>query len=211
MIENLSKTERMKMLPEQVSVLKAHVEATDSKIVDLGKSMVRVETLLVGMKETIDKMDSSVEKNTSKLFNKVGALEKWRNWTTGIAVTVCAILGFFKDYIIDSIKKITPILILLGMSSCANVSSTRLLFKSEDSTLIVEMPKEVEAVKLKVVFNAQQNTFEITSDSWVSRNSETILSQAEREKKVLEGGSVLVEKGVEAGVRAAIKSAVPIP
>lgn len=195
------------MLPDQVSSLKDRVENTDSKIESLGKAMVRVETLLGSMNKTVEKM----EKSTGKLYSKVGALEKWRNWTTGIAVTVCALLGYFKDQVIEIIKKVVAILILVGLTSCANVSSTRLLFKSENSTLMVEMPKEVEAVKLKVVFNAQQNSFEITSDSWTSRNSETILSQASREKAVLEGSSSIVEKATSAAVSAAIKSVVPVP
>lgn len=102
-------------------------------------------------------------------------------------------------------------MISLLVVSCSNVSSTRMIFKSHDNTLILDMPKELETKNLKVVYDSQQGKIEITSDSWISRNSDTIAAQASREKAFLEGSSVLIEKGVEAGVRAAIKSAIPIP
>jgi len=62
------------------------------------------------------------------------------------------------------------------------MSSTRMIFKSEETTLILDMPKEVETKKLKVKFNAQQGTLEITSDSWISKNQGTIEAQSGREK-----------------------------
>jgi len=107
--------------------------------------------------------------------------------------------------------KMILICFCLIFSGCANTASTRLFFKADDSTLIVEIPKEIEAKKLKVVYDSKQKSFEITSDTWISRNSDTILSQASREKAVLESSSALVEKGIEAAVRTAIKTAVPIP
>lgn len=73
------------------------------------------------------------------------------------------------------------------------------------------MPKEVESKKLKVVFNAQQGTFEITSDSWISRNSDTIKAQSGREKAILEGSSTLIEKATEGAVRGAVKGIIPVP
>lgn len=97
-------------------------------------------------------------------------------------------------------------LMLLG---CANVSSTRMILRNENSTLIVDMPKEVETKNLKIKFNAQQGTFEITSDSWISRNKESIDAQSGREKAILEGSAVLLEKGIEAGVRGAMKGVAP--
>ena len=95
------------------------------------------------------------------------------------------------------------------LSSCANVSSTRLLFKSEKSTLIVEMPKEVEAKNLRIEYDSQQGTFKITSDSWISANQGTLAAQAVREKMFLEGSSTLIEKAVEGGVREAMKGVIP--
>lgn len=97
------------------------------------------------------------------------------------------------------------------LSSCANVASTRMTFKTENTTLILDMPKEVVAKNLKVKLNAQQNSFEITSDSWVSTNQGTIEAQSGREKAFLESSSVLFEKGIEGAVRGAMKGVVPIP
>lgn len=73
------------------------------------------------------------------------------------------------------------------------------------------MPKEVETKNLKITFHAQQGTFEITSDSWISRNQETINAQSSREKSVLESSAVLLEKATEGAVRGAMKSVNPIP
>lgn len=97
------------------------------------------------------------------------------------------------------------------LMSCANVSSTRMVFKSEASTLTLDMPKEVEAENLKITFNAKQGTFEITSKSWSSRSQNLIKAQSEREKAVLESSTVLLKEVTETAVRTAIKSAVPLP
>ncbi len=99
-------------------------------------------------------------------------------------------------------------LILLLLTGCANMSSTRLYFKSNESTLMVDMPKELEAKNLKVKFNEKQGTIQITSDSWISRNQGTIQSQAIREKAFLESSSVLIEKATEGAVRGAMKGAI---
>lgn len=96
-------------------------------------------------------------------------------------------------------------------SGCANMASTRLYFKADDSTLIVEIPKEIEAKKLKVVYDSKQKSFEITSDTWISRNQDVILSQASREKAVLESSATLIEKATEGAVKGAMKGALPIP
>lgn len=97
----------------------------------------------------------------------------------------------------------------LFITSCSNVSSTRMIFKSDSNTLILDMPKELETKNLKVVYDSQQGKIEITSDSWVSRNSDTIQAQASREKAFLEGGSVLIEKATEGAVKGAMKGIVP--
>lgn len=103
------------------------------------------------------------------------------------------------------------IILALILCSCANVSTSRLIYKSDNTVMVLEIPKEIEAKKLKVVFNAQQGTAEITSETWVSRNQDTIKAQASREKAVLESSSTLVEKATEAAVRGAMKGVVPIP
>jgi hypothetical protein len=103
------------------------------------------------------------------------------------------------------------LLIPVIFCSCANVSSTRLLFKSEQSTLMVEFPKELETKNLKVKYDSQQGTFEITSDAWISSNQGTLQAQSSREKAVLESSSVLIEKSVKGAVEGAMKGAIPIP
>lgn len=107
--------------------------------------------------------------------------------------------------------KIILICFALMFTGCANTASTRLLFKADDSTLIVEIPKEIEAKNLKVVYDSKQKSFEITSDTWISRNSDTILSQASREKAVLESSATFIEKATEGAVKGAMKGAIPIP
>ena len=127
-------------------------------------------------------------------YNKVPVVIKTYKevWTIRLLLMVMILISFF-------------------MSSCANVSSTRMIFKSENTTLMLDMPKEVEAEDLKITFNAQQGTFEITSKSWSSRSQSLIKAQSEREKAVLESSSVLLEKATAAAVTAAIKSAIPLP
>lgn len=83
------------------------------------------------------------------------------------------------------------------------------MFKNQESTLILDMPKEVETKNLKVTYDSQQGSFKITADSWISRNSDTISAQASREKAVLESSSTLIEKAVEGGVRGAMKGMIP--
>ena len=86
-----------------------------------------------------------------------------------------------------------------------------MIVKHDDATLILDMPKEVETTNLKITYDPEQGAFEITADSWISRNSDTIDSQAKREKEVLEGSSILIEKAAEGAVKGAIKGIVPIP
>lgn len=73
------------------------------------------------------------------------------------------------------------------------------------------MPKELETKNLKVTYDSQQGQIEITADSWISTNQGTILSQASREKMFLEGSATFIEKGIEAGVRGAMKGIIPVP
>lgn len=105
-------------------------------------------------------------------------------------------------------KYLLPLVVLV-LSGCANVSSTRMVFRNENTTLTLDMPKEVETKNLKITFHAQQGTFEITSDSWISRNTETIFAQSQREKEILESSAVLIEKTAEGVTRGAIKGLKP--
>lgn len=89
------------------------------------------------------------------------------------------------------------------------MASTKLKFESDKSVLIVEIPKEIDAKKLRIVYDSQQGTFEITSDSWVSTNQGTLTAQSSREKAFLESSSVLIEKATEGAVRGAMKGVVP--
>ncbi len=59
-----------------------------------------------------------------------------------------------------------------------------------------------------MVYDSKQKSFEIASDTWISRNSQTILSQASREKAVLESSATLVEKTAEGVTRGAMKGVI---
>jgi hypothetical protein len=107
-------------------------------------------------------------------------------------------------------KILLPFMVLFVVG-CANVSNTRLIMKSQDATLAVEFPKELDAKNIKVHYDPKQGTFEITSDAWSSRNQGSITAQGSREAQILESSSVLVEKVTESAVRAAVKSAIPTP
>lgn len=108
---------------------------------------------------------------------------------------------------------VSLVLALLGiitLSGCANVSTT--VFKYHDidgSTVLVEMPKEIEAKELVVEINAKNGTATIAAKEWSSRNAETIDAQAKREEKNLGKIGGLVEKGSEGAARGAVKGVVP--
>lgn len=86
-----------------------------------------------------------------------------------------------------------------------------MIVKHDDATLILDMPKEVETTNLKITYDPEQGAFEITADSWISRNSDSIKAQASREKEVLESSSILIEKAAEGATRGAMKGVLPIP
>lgn len=67
--------------------------------------------------------------------------------------------------------------------------------------------KEVEATKLDVDINWEKKTATIKADKWETKSVEVLKAQAKRE----EIASKIAEKATEAGVKAAIKSFVPIP
>lgn len=97
------------------------------------------------------------------------------------------------------------VLISVLFVGCANVSTTRFLFKDPSGAeVIVEMPKEVDAVDLKVFINATTGQATIEAREWTSRNVDGIKAQGEREAVSLEG----VAKGISEG---AVKGINPMP
>lgn len=89
---------------------------------------------------------------------------------------------------------------------CQNVSTTKFSYSDPNGSRVsIEMPKEVDAKDLRVEIDAKLGMATITAKEWVSRNVETINSQAKREKNVNE----LVEKASEGVTRGAIKGIVP--
>jgi hypothetical protein len=101
-------------------------------------------------------------------------------------------------------------LIPLLMAGCTNFSNT--VFKYRDpqgATVVIEMPKEIEAKELNVSINAKDGTATITAKEWTSKNEATLAAQAKREKEILEGSSLLIEKAAEGATRGAIKGVIP--
>lgn len=101
MSDGLSKTERIRMLPEQVAEMHRKMEISDSKIINIGQAMVRVETVLSTLSIAVDKLADGIDDRNEKLSKRIGILEKWRTWTTGVAVALIGLGSFFKDAILD--------------------------------------------------------------------------------------------------------------
>ena len=91
------------MLPEQVAEINRKMELSDSKIIDMGKAMVRVETVLGTVEKTINLLAEGIDDRNEKLSKRLGVLEKWRNWTMGIFGAVTGGCAFFKDQIVNII------------------------------------------------------------------------------------------------------------
>lgn len=115
MSENLSRTEKIKMLPEQFADLKSRVQSSEGKISDTKESIINIECAVKHMGEmmatinlSINKICDAIDDQNEQLSKRVSLLEKWRSWTTGLAVTFIAILGFCKDFIIDFVNKQPP-------------------------------------------------------------------------------------------------------
>jgi hypothetical protein len=110
------------------------------------------------------------------------------------------------------VRACVALLGVLALTGCANVSTT--VFRYSDGqggSVMVEMPKEIEAKDLHVSINAKTGTALITAKEWSSKNSETIDSQAKREAQVLDKAGGLVEKGSEGAARGAMKGLIPVP
>lgn len=99
------------------------------------------------------------------------------------------------------------ILILLTFTSCANVSTTKFIYRdSSGISVTVEMPKEMEAQKLVVDINAKEGIAHITADSIQTLNVDTIKAQAGRESSVTKSVTEGAAKGL---IEGASKSLIP--
>ena len=73
------------------------------------------------------------------------------------------------------IKYTLPWVLLLCSGCMTNYSTTKFTYTDPSgSSCSVEMPKEVVAKNLKVVFDAHKGRAEITADAWDSQNQGTI-------------------------------------
>lgn len=78
----------------------------------------------------------------------------------------------------------------------------------QGSSVVIEINmKEVTLKDLKVHMDATNKVADISVAEWESASVEVLKAQAEREKNAAQ----LAEKLTEAGVKAAVKSAIPIP
>lgn len=93
------------------------------------------------------------------------------------------------------------ILPLLFLTSCANVSTTRIEFIQTSGTgFIVELPKEVEAKDLRVSIDAKNGQATIAAATLESKNVETIKAQGKRENGKIEAVTTGAVKGAIKGV-----------
>lgn len=92
------------MLPEQVAQLHKKMEITETKIIELGKLGTRVETILERLEPSVTSLVNKMEEAQTTINKRLGSLEKWRSWTTGIAVTIISGIGMMKDSIISYFK-----------------------------------------------------------------------------------------------------------
>lgn len=104
MSSDLTKTEKIKLLPDQVAQLHKKMELTESRIIELGKLGTRVETILERLEPSVNAFFNKIDENQDVINKRISSLEKWRSWTTGIAVTVIAGVGMLKDSIITYFK-----------------------------------------------------------------------------------------------------------
>lgn len=93
------------------------------------------------------------------------------------------------------------------LSGCANVSTTKFIYQEANGvSVVVEMPKELEAKNLSVEINAKEGKAFIKADSIQTLNVDTIKAQSSRESKFTES----LSKGVSEGaVKGAMKGIIP--
>ncbi len=107
-MSNLTRTQRLEMLPDQFMELKSKVTGLDTSLDALTLSNSRVEDGLKIINLSLDKLTAIIDRRQENNSKRISSLEKWRNWTTGIGVAIVGFIGFFKDWIIEIIKKIHP-------------------------------------------------------------------------------------------------------
>lgn len=99
------------------------------------------------------------------------------------------------------------ILIPFLISGCS-APSTNILYRTpEGKEFSLNLEKEYRAINLNISINPTTGVMSMTADSWESMNASVILAQSERDK----AGAHLFNEGLETAIRAAIKSALPIP
>lgn len=96
---------------------------------------------------------------------------------------------------------------VLFFSGCANVSTTRFVYRQADgSSVSVEMPKEMEAKDLVVDMNAKLGTAKVTASAISTKNVATINAQAAREAAT---AKAISEGAAQGAVQGAAKVIMP--
>ena len=104
-------------------------------------------------------------------------------------------------------------LIILGMLfqfGCANYSTTKFSYKDASGGLTsVEMPKEIDAVNLKVTFDAKGGNLTLSADKYNSQNIGTIDAGTAHDVQVINAVGAQAAKAVQAGAAGAAKGMAP--
>jgi hypothetical protein len=99
------------------------------------------------------------------------------------------------------------VLLLLG-SGCATPMTRFVYSDNQGAKVCIEINmKEVVLEDLQVRMDGTKKTAEITVKKWESKSVDVLKAQTKREENAVKFG----EKVTEAAVRAAIKSAIPVP
>lgn len=98
---------------------------------------------------------------------------------------------------------------LILFSGCANLSTTRFVYTDPAGpSVMVEMPKEMDAVDLKVQINSKEGTALLTANQISTRNKETIEAGARREANNIAAAGGVIEKAAEGVSEGAVKGAI---
>lgn len=98
------------------------------------------------------------------------------------------------------VKMNALIVILPFMVACANVSTTKFIYRDANSSVTIEMPKELQAKKLVVTIDSKNGTATITADAIQTLNTSTIKAQGERESGVAGAVTEGASKGAVEGL-----------
>ena len=98
-------------------------------------------------------------------------------------------------------------LLLIGLTGCANVSSTRFEYTDgANGKVSVEFPKELTATNLAVTIDAKAGTATIKADAIKTVNLEAIKAQLNAAKDV---SAAITKAGIEAAVSSATGGIAP--